>query len=93
MLNLFWSCGALSLTGGYNHPTPYNQSVFHASADDAYYTNYRQHTTGEKEMTNQQLDQAIEAVAKSTNSTKQEVADRLYAGDFWTSFLIGQAQK
>lgn len=44
-------------------------------------------------MTNQQLDQAIETVAKSTNSTKQEVADRLYAGDFWTSFLIGQAQK
>lgn len=42
-------------------------------------------------MSKQQLNQAINQVAKATGNTKQEVADKLEAKDSWTWFLIRQA--
>lgn len=44
-------------------------------------------------MTKQQLDQAIEQVAKATNTTKQEVAKKLMMKDSWTHFLVSDCVK
>ena len=42
-------------------------------------------------MTKQQLNKAIENVAKSTSQTKQQVADKMFQKDHWTWFLIRQS--
>ena len=42
-------------------------------------------------MSKQQLNKAIEAVADTTGTTKQEIAEKMLAKDNWTWFLIRQA--
>lgn len=42
-------------------------------------------------MTKAALNKKIEAVAKATNQTKEQVAAKLFAKDDWTHFLIRQA--
>lgn len=44
-------------------------------------------------MTKLQLDAAITKVALATDKTKQQIADKLFAKDQWTHFLVSQASK
>tara|TARA_R100001594_G_scaffold82211_1_gene116681 strand:+ start:380 stop:505 length:126 start_codon:yes stop_codon:yes gene_type:complete len=39
-------------------------------------------------MSKQELNARIEKVAKSTNQTKEQVAEKLFAKDHWTWFLV-----
>jgi hypothetical protein len=42
-------------------------------------------------MTTQNLNKAIEKVAEIQNTTKEEIAKKLFEKDSWTHFLVRQA--
>jgi len=44
-------------------------------------------------MSKSELNQAIAKVAESTNKTNQEIANKLFAKDDWTWFLVREAAK